>query len=209
MKTFKQFIAEQTVHNHLDDFVQFTCNHLGIEEVPQISLVDDKSAAYENRSFASYYPDDQRIEVNIAGRHPADIMRSLAHELVHHRQRLDGEISADAADESGKTGSVYENEANSEAGIIMRNYAQINGGIFEGFINEISFELAGKNVDARFKEVDRAYDELNSWKRLIPGRKKQLQKKIAKANRGIRLGTDTQYRRAMATEEEIKTPRPK
>lgn len=131
MKTFRQFIAEQTIHNHLDDFVQFTCNYLGIQEVPQINLVDDKSAAYENRSFASYYPEDQRIEVNIAGRHPADVMRSLAHELVHHRQRLNGEISSDNIGESGKTGSVYENEANSEAGIIMRNYAQVNGGIFE------------------------------------------------------------------------------
>jgi len=130
-KSFKTFLNEQTIHNHLEDFINHSCQYLNIENIPEINLIDDKTAAMENRSFASYAPGECRIEVNIAGRHPADIMRSLAHELVHHKQFEEGRLNVEEVREAGATGSDFENEANSEAGIIMRNYAQMNGNIFE------------------------------------------------------------------------------
>jgi hypothetical protein len=126
MKTFKQYLNE-SVHDHLDHFVGFASNHLGLDNPPSIELVDDKEHAQENASFGGYSPSDHSIKVNIAGRHTADVFRTLAHELVHHKQNLDNRIQHD----SGATGSDIENEANSQAGVIMRNYAKANRAIFE------------------------------------------------------------------------------
>ena len=41
-----------------------------------------------------------------------DVLRSLAHEIRHFKQKLDGVLT----DESGNDGSVHENEANSFSG---------------------------------------------------------------------------------------------
>ena len=127
MKSFTQYLNEHSVHNHVSHFVDYACTHLGIDSPPPIDLIDNKKQAAQNSSFGGYNPNDKSIKVNIAGRHTADILRTLAHELVHHKQDLDNKLDHD----SGKTGSDIENHANSEAGVIMRNYGRLNGAIFE------------------------------------------------------------------------------
>jgi translation elongation factor EF-Ts len=59
-------------------------------------------------------------------RNLADIMRSLAHEIVHSKQN---EISA-LSGIDGETGSDIENQANAIAGIIMRHYGALKPEIF-------------------------------------------------------------------------------
>ena len=59
-------------------------------------------------------------------RHPIDIMRTLAHELVHYKQDTERRIGPD----SGETGSPIENEANAMAGQIMRRFDQENPELF-------------------------------------------------------------------------------
>jgi len=129
MHTFKRYLQEKHLENHTNHFINYACQHLGIDAPPQVSLVDDKAHAKENKSFGGYMPANRTIRVNSAGRHTADILRTLAHELVHHKQNLDGRLNDVAS--AGETGSDIENEANSVAGVIMRNYARINPAIFE------------------------------------------------------------------------------
>jgi Zn-dependent peptidase ImmA (M78 family) len=57
----------------------------------------------------------------------ADILRTLAHELVHHKQNLDGRINY----ESGETGSDIENEANAKAGVLLRDFGKKNNEIYQ------------------------------------------------------------------------------
>jgi Zn-dependent peptidase ImmA (M78 family) len=57
----------------------------------------------------------------------ADILRTLAHELVHRKQHEDGRINY----ESGETGSEIENEANAQAGILLRNFGKLNKQIYQ------------------------------------------------------------------------------
>ena len=57
----------------------------------------------------------------------ADVLRTLAHELVHHRQNELGKLNND----SGKTGSDVENEANVKAGILMRDFGKDREEIYE------------------------------------------------------------------------------
>ena len=133
MKNFREFLSEN-LETHIDDFVGYACSHLEIPNAPKIIIVNDKASAAENRSFGSYFPGNHEIKVNVAGRHPVDVFRTLAHELVHHRQNLDGKLN-DVA-EAGETGSDCENEANAKAGVIMRNYGKTNPYIFESVNGE-------------------------------------------------------------------------
>lgn len=93
-------------------FLPFVQKHLGIEELPKVQFLDQPLEG----TFGRYH--DGTVRVVIAGRHPIDALRTLAHELVHWKQELNGEITDDA----GETGSPQENEANARAGIIMREF---------------------------------------------------------------------------------------
>lgn len=132
MKSFKTHIREAKMQRHISDFVSFACEELGIDEPPAIILIDDKKQAQNARSFGGYRPAEQDIRVNIAERHLADVLRTLAHELTHHKQNLDNRLD----EYSGETGSDIENEANAQAGIIMRNYARAGNNIFESIEEE-------------------------------------------------------------------------
>lgn len=127
MHSFKKFLEEENTKNHINDLVNYACQHLGISQPPHIEVIDDKEYSKNNKSFGGYSPHNSSIKVNAAGRHIADVLRTLAHELVHHKQNEDGRLTQNA----GETGSDFENEANSTAGIIMRNFGRANPGIYE------------------------------------------------------------------------------
>ena len=136
MIRFKQMILEdmaheQMVQKHVNDFMNHAKEHLGVDQLPNVELINNKKMAQENTSFGGYYPGEKVIRVNIAGRHPADILRTLAHEMVHYRQDINGDL--ENVEMAGETGSTFENEANSEAGIMMRNYGRTKPSIYENY----------------------------------------------------------------------------
>ena len=110
----------------LDTFVQFASKKLGIQSLPQISLQKGEMQT----SFGGYSPQNKSIVVVTKNRHPMDVYRTVAHELVHHKQNEDGNLGKDIAAE-GSTGSPIENEANAEAGKIMRWFAKKNPDAFK------------------------------------------------------------------------------
>ena len=111
----------QDINSILNDFTKQCCDLLGIKTVPKIKLRKDSAWSQRNGSFGRFNHDDGVIELALANRHPVDVMRTLAHELVHHRQ---GEVDKNLPADAGKTGSRYENEANAVAGQIMRSVAK-------------------------------------------------------------------------------------
>ena len=79
------------------------------------------------KSFGGYDTQNKDIKLNVHNRHQADIFRTLAHELVHYKQDIQGRLYPGA----GETGTPIENEANAGAAIIMRNFAQQHPEMFE------------------------------------------------------------------------------
>ena len=112
----------------IGDFVNYCTECLGIEQLPKINLVTDREFATKFRSFGSYIPNSAELHVYVTNRNLADVLRTLAHELCHHRQNELGMLKPD----SGETGSPQENEANSIAGELLRNYGKNNELIYEG-----------------------------------------------------------------------------
>lgn len=115
-------------HEHGDDgkFIQWACEQLSIKQCPKIEFGDDHNNAVAMRSMAFFHPAEYRIYVLRGKRLKADYYRSLAHELVHAHQFERGE------DLDGSTGSPHENEANSRAGELLRDYGKMDHTIYEG-----------------------------------------------------------------------------
>ena len=105
-------------------FVEYACRELNINE-PQIHIINSPTYSQEHKSFGGYIPSEQKILVVVHNRNMADILRTLAHELVHHMQNLKGD------ELNGDDGSDTENEANARAGVIMRKFGRENPEIFE------------------------------------------------------------------------------
>ena len=122
-------LSRRDFHDKLMSFVDFTCNHLGIDDKPTIQYKEDGKEGCQP-SFASYSPGDKVVSILTKNRHPMDVFRSVAHELVHHKQNLDGRLGKNIAKE-GATGSKIENEANSEAGKVMRYFGSENPFYFD------------------------------------------------------------------------------
>ena len=97
------------------ELLPVACKHLQIKKLPKIHLTKQQNEG-KQPSFGGYDPNNQEISIGISNRHPVDVLRTLAHELVHYKQDCDNKLEAN----SHETGSPAENEANSEAGIIMR-----------------------------------------------------------------------------------------
>ena len=123
-------LVEEPVNDGTDeivrDFVDFAGDRLGLERAPKIKLIRDPKQAAERKSFGGYMPGGG-IEINIGNRHIMDVLRTLAHEMVHHKQDINGELN----DRSGEDGSPQENEANAKAAVIMRLWAKMNPELFQ------------------------------------------------------------------------------
>lgn len=114
----------------IDRFVDYTCDKLNVDK-PKVFIINSPSYSQEHKSFGGYYPQEQEIKIVVHNRNMADILRTLAHELVHHMQNLNGD------ELNGEDGSDTENEANAMAGVIMREFGRENPEIFESKLEEI------------------------------------------------------------------------
>lgn len=109
-------IIEAIGESMITHLLQLCKRELELEDLPEIFLLDNQSTTETGTSFGQFT--DNGIEVVTAGRHPMDICRTLAHELVHWKQRVEN-MPMDGGD-----GSDTENQANAVAGIIMRKFGQ-------------------------------------------------------------------------------------
>jgi Zn-dependent peptidase ImmA (M78 family) len=74
-----------------------------------------------------YTKENKIVKINAKNRALVDVMRSLAHELVHHKQWEDGRLEVRPAD----IGSPEEDEANALAGRYIKMFAQKDDTIYD------------------------------------------------------------------------------
>jgi hypothetical protein len=122
----------------IEDFIVFACQHLCIQR-PVINFVEGTVFPEEHKTFGIYRPTEKDIHVCVEGRHMMDIFRTLAHELVHHRQILQ-EVSWPV--------SEMEAEANTVAAVIMRNYAKESPDMFCVLKEDVAVNSAGAGAVA-------------------------------------------------------------
>lgn len=118
-----------------EKFMAYACNELQIQNPPTFEVRYEYGE--DQPSFGAYVPSKHHISVNPSNRNIVDVLRTLAHELVHAKQNEMGILQPD----SGETGSEHENDANAIAGILMRDYGKQNPNIYNiGMLNEVKEE---------------------------------------------------------------------
>jgi len=110
----------------IEDFIAFCSDSLNLEREVNLKLRRDPQWPVVNRTFGRYDENRGVLEVAFGQRHIMDVLRTIAHELVHQRQHETTNIPADGGDD----GSPYENEANARAGILMRQYGKLHPELF-------------------------------------------------------------------------------
>lgn len=84
---------EQEFQKLLSHFYQFAKNRIGFDKDASISFVSDPQNSVELLGKTAYYdPSQMGVTIYTDRRHPKDILRSVAHELVHHKQNCDGKM---------------------------------------------------------------------------------------------------------------------
>lgn len=117
MLTYKQFLCESRKVS-IKNFIEFAQEELNLSDLPKIVIIDNPKFSIENKTFGCFSLVDDTITIQIAQRHPLDIYRTLAHEMVHFMQKKSGK------ELDGSDGSDCENEANATAAKIMRKYTK-------------------------------------------------------------------------------------
>jgi hypothetical protein len=143
----KENISESK-QNSINHFVEYATKKLKLKEQPKITLVSGREYSEAKTSLGGYNPVSKEIYVAIEGRLTADILRTLAHEMVHRKQDELGLVKDEVKD--GATGSPIENQAHAVAGILMRNYGKINKQIYNEDIN-IDVDKGDEVLMGKFK----------------------------------------------------------
>jgi len=107
----------------IDDFVEFVKKELGINNEVDIQLQNNKdgiktTAVYKYQDEGDEDFEQSHIKVFALGRALVDVLRSIAHELVHHKQNEDGELKG----KHSNVGGPIEDEANAVAGEMIKAY---------------------------------------------------------------------------------------
>jgi Zn-dependent peptidase ImmA (M78 family) len=109
----------------MSKFIDFCNDYLNLNTPCKVHLTNNRedvtTTAYYN--IVEYY-----VCVYIKDRAIMDIMRSVAHELVHHHQNERGVLLGHV--DEGADGSDIENEANAKAGEIIRVFGKQNPEIY-------------------------------------------------------------------------------
>ena len=115
--------SEPDIIGALRDFLPIAVKELKLKRLPKIKFLS-KLDNEDQPTFGRFSHDGKKamIELNIINRHPVDVLRTLAHELVHYKQFVHKQLGQN----SGDTGSSSENEAHVVAGIIMRHFDKLH-----------------------------------------------------------------------------------
>lgn len=110
----------------LVEFAKFVKSELGIKDMPTISLQNGRKELKTTASY-DYTKENKIVKINAKNRALVDVMRSLAHELVHHKQWEDGRLKVRPPDVGGE----IEDEANAKAGQYIKMFAKKDNTIYD------------------------------------------------------------------------------
>ena len=116
----------KTQKEKLHDFVKFVRDELDIINMPKIQLLNGRGDLKTTASY-DYTKVDKIVKINAKNRATIDVMRSIAHELVHHKQYEQGRLKVKPPDIGGE----IEDEANAKAGQYIKMFARKQPKIYD------------------------------------------------------------------------------
>jgi len=110
----------------LTEFVKFVKKELGIKNMPTVAILNERKELKTTANY-DYGKPNKVIKVYGNNRMLVDIMRSIGHELTHHKQWEDGRLKVKPPD----IGGPIEDEANAKAGQFIKMFAKLDETIYD------------------------------------------------------------------------------
>ncbi len=117
-----------TLEPHVQSMYDYFEQKKGFNKPPTMVFDSDPGNQSNVLGKTAYYdPDSLQIHIYSDGRHPKDMLRSIAHELIHHQQNLEGRLNVGGYHGEGyylenKELKKLEQEAMFEGNAIMREW---------------------------------------------------------------------------------------
>jgi hypothetical protein len=115
------------ISDEVEKFVQWTAEKLNIKKIPKIELSMDTEEAQTNHHTGGHVPGEDSVWVYAKNRNLVDILRTVAHELVHVRQHELGMIKPG----DSYPGSPIELLADMVAGKLIKIWGKKHHHIFQ------------------------------------------------------------------------------
>jgi hypothetical protein len=115
----------------LVSLTMYMMDHIDIDPLPDLIFIEDdiKNANDLLGKTAYYNPENKSITLYTLNRHPKDILRSYAHEMIHHKQNLEGRLTDIQGHNINEDDYLKELEAEA--------YKYGNGLLFRGWENSL------------------------------------------------------------------------
>ena len=104
----------------LTEFIKFVKGELQLKSTPNVVIQNGRKELKTTANY-DYTKPEKVIKVNAKNRMLVDVMRSVAHELVHHKQYEDGRLDGPKPPDIG---GEIEDEANAKAGQFIKMFAK-------------------------------------------------------------------------------------
>ena len=98
---------------------------MNILPLPEVKVKEDITESANFFGKTAYYdPNNKEVVLYVKDRHPKDVMRSFAHEMIHHLQNLEGRLGGVATSNTNEDSSLMEleKEAYLQGNITFRNW---------------------------------------------------------------------------------------
>jgi hypothetical protein len=118
----------ELLKNIIKQFIPFAQKQIGFKDPPRLFLRSDAENAKNPFGKTAFYdPEARSVTLYITDRHPKDVLRSLGHELVHHKQNCDGEFdnageAVDGYAQSNPHLRQMEKNANRDGSMCLRDF---------------------------------------------------------------------------------------
>jgi hypothetical protein len=142
----------------LSSLIQYMLSKgMNIQPLPKVKFVDNDIKNSQNffGKTAYYNPNDKSIILYTYGRHPKDIMRSFAHEMIHHEQNCNGKLGNITTQNTNEEGDLpeIEREAYEKGNMMFRNWTDT---ITEGILAEGRYDKITNQISSAI---------FNEWKK--------------------------------------------
>ena len=118
---------DEKKESKLNEFVKFVKKELGIKNMPEIQVKATRDGLKTTANY-DYRQENKVVKVYGKNRALVDVMRSIAHELVHHKQYEDGRLDGPKPPDIG---GEIEDEANAKAGQFIKMFSRMDETIYD------------------------------------------------------------------------------
>ena len=112
------------LYKHMSDKYEVLKN-----QYPKFIINNKQQSSHILGPTANYQPDTKTITVFSFGRHPKDMLRSFAHEVIHHVQNCEGRLTNTSTHEGyaldDSNMSELEREAYSKGNMLFREWEDL------------------------------------------------------------------------------------